>query len=126
MQHITSIERLRIKIRLLKDEQALKEQGLKEQFNRTLKSLQPVNLVRSTVNHIITSPYLIDNLVGISVGLATGFLSERIIAGVSRGIVRKLLGGLLQVGVTRLATHNPNGLSTSRQPLFRNIFLKKE
>jgi hypothetical protein len=126
MQQITSIEGLRMKIRQLKDEQARQEQGLKEQFNRTLVSLKPVNLARSTVNHIITSPYLIDNIVGIGIGLATGFLSKRIVAGVSRGIVRNLFGVFLQAGVKRLVTHSPKGIPSSRQPIFRNIFLRKE
>jgi hypothetical protein len=126
MQQITSIEGLRIKIRQLKDEQARKELALKEQFNRTLLSLKPVNLVRSAVKGVIYSPYFIDNVVGIGVGLATGFLSKRLLAGVSRGIVRKLVGGFLQAGVSRLVSRRPEGITPTREPLFRNIFLRKE
>jgi hypothetical protein len=126
MQQITSIEGLRVKIRQLKDEQARQEKGLKEQFNRTLVSLKPVNLARSTVNHIVTSPYLIDNIVGIGVGLATGFLSKRIVAGVSRSIIRRLVGVFLQAGVSRLVSRRPEGIAPTRHPIFRNIFLRKD
>jgi hypothetical protein len=126
MQTITSSEGLRRKIRLLKDEQVLKEQELIKQFNRTLEGFKPVNLVRSTLRNVISSPYFIDNMVGISVGLATGFLSKKIIVGASRSIVRKLFSVLFQAGVTRLVTHGAEVHASTRQPVFKNIFRTKE
>jgi hypothetical protein len=126
MQQIISIAGLRSKIQLLKIEQADKELQLKEQFNRTLESLKPVNLVRSTFNNVVTSPYFIDNIVGIGIGLATGYLSKRIITGTSRIIIRRLFGAILQFGVTRLVSQRNETIASSRQPVFKNIFRKKE
>ena len=126
MQQITSIEGLRNKIRLLKDEQALKEQELKKQLTITLESLKPVNLVRSTFIHVVSSPYFIDNMVGIGVGLATGYLSGKIVTGASRVIVRRLFGAFLQSGIARLVNQRHVTSASPRQPVIKNIFRKKE
>jgi hypothetical protein len=126
MQRITSIEALRNKRRLKQDELILKEQEVKEQFNRTLESLKPVNLARSMVIHVVRSPYFIDNVIGIGVGLATGYLSRKLVTGASRLIVRKLLGSVLQVGMAKLIIRRPDGNPSYRQPVFKNIFRRKE
>jgi hypothetical protein len=126
MQKITSIGGLRNAIHLLKVEQVVKEQKLKEQFYLTCESLKPVNLIGNTLKNIVQSPYLIDNIVGIGIGLATGYLSKKLVSGVSRSLVRKLFGTIIQVGATRLITQRPHDITSSRQPIFKNIFRKKE
>jgi len=126
MQTITSIDGLRNAIQLLKVEQAIKERQLKEQFNRTFESLKPVNVLKSTLNNIVSSPYLIDNILGITIGLVTGYLTKKIVAGISGNIVRRLFGLIIQVGVTKLVTQHPQDNTSSHQPIFQNIFRKKE
>jgi len=83
MQKIASIAGLKNAIQLLEVEQADKGQLLKEQLFLTYESLKPVNLLRSTVNDIASSTYLIDNILGAAIGLVSGFLSKKIFIGAS-------------------------------------------
>ena len=63
MQNITSATGLKNAIQLLEAEQADKGQLLKEQLYITVESLKPVNLLRSTLDDVASSPFLIDNII---------------------------------------------------------------
>ncbi|MCK9399769.1 MAG: hypothetical protein M0Q51_07195 [Bacteroidales bacterium] len=126
MKNITSIAELKNAIQLLEAEQAIKGQQLKEQFYLTYESYKPVKLLNSTLKDIASSPYLIENIVGATVGLATGYLSRKIIVGASGGIFRKILGSVLQFGVTNLVAQHPDAIMSIGQFAFKHIFRKKE
>ena len=99
MQNRSSTAVLKDTIQLLETEQEIEGRILKEQFYRTYESLKPVNLLRSSIRDVASSPYLIDNIIGTAVGLATGYLSRKIVIGTSGNLIRKLFGFLLQLGV---------------------------
>ena len=101
---------LKNEIELLEVEKAFQEQLLKEQFYATYESLKPVNLLRSTISEVASSPYLIDNVISTVVGLATGYLSKKIIVGASGNIFRKLLGFVTQLGVTNSVAQHPDSI----------------
>jgi hypothetical protein len=126
MQNITSVAGLKNAIQILEAEQADRGQLLKEQFHITYESLKPVNLFRSTIHDITTSPYLIENIVGTALGLATGYLSKKIVIGASTGVFRKLLGSVLQFGITNLVAQHPEAIKSAGQSIFQHIFRKKE
>ncbi|MDP3003814.1 MAG: hypothetical protein WC854_08605 [Bacteroidales bacterium] len=126
MQNITSTAGLKNAIQLLEVEQAIKGQLLKEQFYIAIESLKPVNLLKSTLNDISTSPYLIDNILGTTMGLATGYLSKKIIVGSSGNMFRKLLGSFLQFGVTTIVAKNPDAIKLIGQFIFQHFLRKKE
>ena len=126
MQNITSAAGLKNAIQLLEAEQAVKGQLLKEQFYLTYESLKPVNLLKSTLNDIASSPYLIDNILGTAMGLATGYLSKKIFIGASGNIFRKLFGSILQFGVTNVVAQHPDTIKSFGQFIFQHIFRKKE
>lgn len=126
MQNITPTDELKNAIQLLEVEQAAKWQLLKEQFHLTYESLKPVNLLRSTVNDIASSPYLINNIVGNAVGLATGYLSKKIVIGASGNIFRKLFGFVLQFGVANFIAQRPDAIKSIGQFILQHVFRKKE
>ena len=70
MQIITSTSDLKNAIQLLEVEQADKGQLLKEQFYLVYDSFQPARLINGTLSQIVSSPYLIDNILGTAIGLA--------------------------------------------------------
>jgi hypothetical protein len=125
MENITSTAGLKYAIQLLEDEQAVKLQLLKEQFLFSLESLKPVNLLKSTMKDIVSSPHLLDNMLDTAVGLATGFLSKKIFIGSSANIIRKLIGSVLQLGVTAAATQNSDFITSFGRFAFQKIFRKK-
>jgi hypothetical protein len=126
MQKITSSIELKNAIELLEEEQAIKGQLLKEQVFITYESLKPINLITSTLKDLSSSPYLIENIVGSAVGLATGYVSKKIVVGASAGILRKLFGSILQFGVTNLVAQHPDAIKSAGRYIIQNIFRKKD
>jgi hypothetical protein len=126
MESITTAAGLKKAIQLLEAEQAIKGQLLKEQCYLTFGSLKPLNLLRSTLNDVTSSPYLIENMLGAVMGLATGYFTKKIVVGSSVNIVRKLLGSVMQFGITNLVARHPNAVKSFSQSVFQYIFRKKE
>jgi len=126
MKNITSAATLKNAIQLLEVEQAINEQLLKDQFYLTVESLKPVNLLKGTIKDIATSPFLIDNILGSVVGLATGYVTKKIVVGASSNILRKLLGSVVQVGVSNAVAKHPEEIKTLGQYIFQKIFRRKE
>lgn len=125
MQTITSSAKLKEAIQLLEVEQAIKGQALKQQFRLTYESLKPVNLILSTLNDITQSPNIMDNLLGTSAGLVSGFLSRKIFVGTSGNLFRKLVGSFLQFGVSNLVANHPGAIRSFSQLLFQVIGHKR-
>lgn len=125
MQTITSTAGLKDAIQLLEAEHEIKGQLLKEQLYLTYESLKPVNLIRNTLKEISASPYLIDNISGTAMGLASGFLSRKIFVGGSGNLIRKLIGSLLQFGVTNVVAQNSEVIKSVGHAVFRLFFHKK-
>jgi hypothetical protein len=126
MQTITSISELKNAIQLLESEQDIKVQVLKKQFYLVYESFKPVNLITGTLNDIAKSPFLIDNIAGTAIGLVSGFLTKKIFIGASGSMIRKLLGSILQFGVTNVVAQNSDFIKSLGQFIFQKVFRKKE
>ena len=126
MFNITSASGLKDAIQLLEVDQAIQKQLLEEQFYLTCESLRPINLLKGTLIESISSPHLLENILSASVGLATGYLSKKVVVGMSGNIIRKILGSLLQFGVTSAVTQHPDTIKSIGKYLFRKVFSKNE
>jgi hypothetical protein len=126
MEKITSVAGLKKAIALLEAEQTVKLQRLKEQFYPLCENLRPVNLLKSTLNDINSSSILIDNILGTFLGLATGYLSKRLLVGASVNRVRRLFGAILQLGVTNVVARHGNAIQSYSRYLLKQIFRRKE
>ena len=125
MQNITSSVSLKDAIQLLEVEQGIKAQLLKDQFYLTFESLKPVNLLKNTLHDISSSPYLIDNILGTALGIASGFLTNKIFIGRSGNIIRNLLGSVLQFGVTNVVAQHPETIKSLGEVIMQFILRKK-
>jgi len=125
MQNITSVEELKNAIQSLEVEQADKKNLLKEQFHTTVGSFKPANLIASTLNDIEKSPYLIENILGAAVGLVTGFYSNKLIFNARGNKLKKLMGVVLQFGVTNLVARNQGTIRAIGQVIFKHLARKK-
>jgi len=106
MQKIKSATELKNAIQRLEVEQTIKGQLLSEQFNIVYESLKPVNIIKQTMKDLVTSPSLISNVLGVTVGLSSGYLAKKLVVGQSGGIIKNIVGSLLQNGVANVvATH---------------------
>ena len=125
MQNRSSTAVLKDTIQLLETEQKIEGRLLKEQFYLTYESLKPVNLLRSSIRDVVSPPYLIDNIVGTAVGLATGYLSKKIVIGTSGNIIRKFFGLLMQLGVTNTIAQHPESIKSIGQFIYEHFLRKK-
>ena len=126
MQNITSIAELKDAIQVLEVEQGIKEKILKEQLYLTYESLKPINILKKTLKEISSSPYMIDNISGTAMGLASGFLSKKIFIGASGSLFRKLIGSILQFGITNVVAQNSSIIKSIGQAIFQHFLRKKE
>lgn len=126
MQKITNVQELKNAIELLEVEQSVNGQHLKDQFLITLDSLRPVKLIENALKDIVSSPYLMNNLLDTTIGMATGYLSKKIVVGTSDNVFRKLFGSFLERGVTNFIARNPEAIKLFGHFIFQQIFHKKE
>lgn len=126
MQEIISALALQDAIQLLESEQEVKKQLLKEQFYITYESLKPISLLKSAIDDISSSPYLVDNLSGTAIGLATGYLTKKLVVGTSGNLIRKLVGSILQFGVTNIVAQHSETIKSIGQAIFHHFLNKKE
>ena len=125
MQHINSSVSLKNAIQLLEVEQGIKAQFLKDQFYLTFESLKPVNLLKNALHDISSSPYLIDNILGTAMGIASGFLTNKIFVGASGSLIRKLLGSVLQFGVTNAVAQHSETIKSVGEVIMQFVLRKK-
>jgi hypothetical protein len=125
MQNITSIAELKNAIQLLEAEQVDKGKLLKEQFYATYESFKPANLIANTLKNIETSPYLIENILGAAMGLVSGFYSNKLIFNPQGNKLKKLIGVVLQFGVTNLVAKHQGTIRSIGQVLFKHLGRKK-
>ena len=125
MQNITSAIALKNRIQLLEIEQNAMGQLLRDQFYLTYEGLRPVNLLKSALNDISSSPFLIDNILSSAMGIASGFLTNKIFVGRSGSIIRSLLGSILQFGVTNVVAQHPETIKSLGQVIMQYFLRKK-
>jgi hypothetical protein len=120
MQNITSTEKLKEAIQILEEEYYVKEQELRKQLFVTYSSLKPFNILKNTLKEI-TSPTLIEEISGSGIGLIGGFLSRKIFVGTSGNVIRKVLGSLLQLGVTAVVSQNSGIIHSAGMSLIQRL-----
>ncbi len=125
MESITTIAQLKTAILNLEIQKEMKGQILKVRFHQTIEDLKPLNLLKRAIDNMATSPFLIENILGNAVGFVTGFVSKKIVTGTSANIFRKLLGSLVQIGVTNSVKQHPETIISIGQFIFRLLFKPK-
>jgi hypothetical protein len=103
------------------------EQGrlIKEQFNTIKENLRPANIIRDTFDEVASSPKLRSNLLGAAVGLGAAYLSRKLVVGKSANSFRKILGSVLQMGISAVVATKPGMLKSIGQTVVKQIFTKK-
>ena len=126
MEAITTTEELKNTIQILEFDQQIREQQLKEQVYLAIESLKPVNLIKSTLHEVVSSPYLIDNLLGVAMGLTSGYITKKIALGKSVNVIRKILGSILEFGITNVVAQNTDSIKTFGQSIYQYFLRKKK
>lgn len=124
MENITNMAELKLKIQQLENKQSSEIQGLKEQFQNTYESLKPINLIKNSIEEIISTPISTDNVSGSLIGVASGYLTKKIVTGKSNNLFRNVFGTLLQLGVTNVISKHPDAVKSASDFLYQYILNK--
>ena len=126
MENITTSAELKNAIQVLEVDQYVQGQELKAQLLIIADSFKPINILKSSVKEIVSSPFLIDNLIGSAVSMATGYFSNKLLVGVSGKIIRKFLGPLFKFGVNKVVAHSPISIKSIGQSILQRFSNKKQ
>src|SRR5689334_17169242 len=103
----TAKETLQQAIVLLQAKQEAEWQLLKIQLDEAWQSIQPVNVIRSTVHQLATSPGIKNDLLQFAVVKTTDYLSKKVLVKKSGNPLKKILGAALEFVAGALVTkHN--------------------
>lgn len=125
MQTITSTADLKKMIQLLEAEHAANGKQLKAQFYATYETFKPVNLLRSAMHDITSSPHMVDNILGTTLGLAVGLVSNVVFKGLAGPGLRRVINPVLQSGVTSFVAKNTGSLRSMGEIALLRIFRNK-
>jgi len=126
MENISCAAELKIAIQKLEFQHSLQGKMLQEDFFIAYDSLKPANLIKNTLSEITSSPYLIDNMLAAVTGMISGYISKKIAVGASHSLFRKIMGSVLQFGVTNLVAQNPDTLKTIGNWIIQQLFHRNE
>ncbi len=110
---ISTTDELKAQIRLVEQRTQLMEEGLKKKLQQIDKGLKPFNVFKELLPSVLRIPGLKSNLLGAALSLGLGFLTNRLIAGTSGGILRKVAGTALQVGLSSVIS--------KKLPVWKNL-----
>jgi hypothetical protein len=110
MPKITAAAELKNAIQQLEHKQAHDWLLLKEQFLTTYESLKPLNVLKNSLLEASTSVDFKDNLLSRTLGVTAGHLSRALLVGSSLNPITGFFGSLLQAGVSRAVTKNPQAI----------------
>lgn len=126
MQNIKTASDLKAAIQQLERKQANELVLLKEQFNTTYESLKPLNILKRQFKEMVTSPEVKNSLLATTIGLAGGYLSKKLMVGGSKNPIKKIIGTLLELGVAKVASKNPETIKWVADKLIHFLSKKKE
>ncbi len=86
---------------------------LQHQFEYTLENLNPLNLVKEKIGGILSAPILKNDAVKGVIGIGAGLLANTLIVGATGGLIRKIVGSLLQAGIGKLSVYGPKEIKQS-------------
>ncbi|HEY6142065.1 MAG TPA: hypothetical protein VIV55_01375 [Flavobacterium sp.] len=91
---------------------------LREQFQIAYESLKPINLIKDIVHEVTTTPEIKNNLLSNAIGLATGFISKKLLIDTSHNPIKKVLGTVLQFVIGNVVSKHSDGIKTIGGNLF--------
>ena len=115
------VTNLKNSILQLEVRRAEEELLLKTQFDCTIDSFKPINMIKSTFTEAIGSGEVKNGIINTTVGLTAGVVSKLIFSGVMKSPLRKLIGTGLMMGITEVVARNPETVKSVGKGLFNLI-----
>ncbi len=125
MGKITTIFELNEAIRILEIKQKLEAELLKEEFKLTVEKLKPVNLIKTALHDLTTSPSFKVNVLDTTISMVAGFLTKKVMVGNTHNPIKQILGTVLQMGITSIVSKNTTEIKSTVMSLVKNFISKK-
>ncbi len=109
-------EILKEAIAILKLKQAEDLMQLKDQYHNTYESLQPVNLIKNAFAQLTTTKEFKGNIFNSVIGIASGYVTKKILLGSTHNPIKKVLGTILQFAITNFVSKKAENFSHEKQP----------
>lgn len=107
---ITSMNSLEERIAFLEMRKKLEMQQIDAEIDAFKESLKPSNLIRSTFRSVRQSPEIKNDLLHGAIGLATGFLANKVLLSKLHGPWKTIASLLIQAGFVNVAVKYPNDI----------------
>ncbi len=121
MNNISNSEDLKNIILKLENDQILKANLVKEQFLLIHESIRPINIIKSTLAELISSPEIKTSLAEMTIGMTVGSIAKNVVVGKSHNILKQFIGGMLQMVVAKEVTKNADGIIDMGKNLFNKM-----
>jgi len=108
----TPKESLKESIRQLELKQAEEGEQLKVQFKATYESLKLVNIIKSSIKDITESVEIKNSLFESIVSVLSGYVTKKLMISSKSNPFMKIIGLILQFGVTNLVAKNAEAIRT--------------
>ena len=104
MKQPSSIENLETRIIELELQYAEQVADIKQSASGLIDRVSPMQILKSTLRNVVTTPGLRGNLIDTAVGLGAGFIGKKILVNKTGGIFGKITGSALQLLLTNFVS----------------------
>lgn len=119
-------DNLKEAIGLLKKKQVIEIRLLKEQAHIVHESIKPTNIIKNALAQVVSAPDIKNNFIGNIIGLASGYVSKKIFIGGSHNPITWIIGTLLQIGITNVASKNADTIKSIGEKAVQFVFKKSD
>jgi len=98
---------------------------LKQYFRSASEKFTPVNMIKSTLNDVMSSADLKGNVINSAIGLTTGFLTKKVLVGNTNNPLTKLFGVIVEMIVARKVTNNAEEIKLIAGIIFKKLINKQ-
>jgi len=102
----------------LEKRKTVQEEVLLNELHAAYESLRPLNVLKKATS----SPVVRNSLLRGAIGLGAGILSKNLIIGTSAGLLKKIVGNVLEFGIAALVAKNSDKIKEKGTGLLKKIF----
>jgi hypothetical protein len=107
----------------LQQKQAFEKQLIVDQWQKTVKEIQPVNWLKNSATGPVLPRGLTEYMINGTIALSVAYLTKLIFVGFSRNPAKKLVGSALMVALTNILLKNPEAMKSFGISIYH--FIKK-
>jgi hypothetical protein len=125
MKEIKNTNDLALKILALEAKSKEEWPLFKEELISTTENLNPLNLIKNSIQKSVTTPLLKNKLLAGIVGMAAGYASKKLVFGATHNIVSTLAATLLETEVATAVSSEPEKIELILN-MAKRLFKKNE